>query len=133
MLIADIVLVIHFAFIAFLVGGQALMMIGYHRNLRWVTSRLIRGIHIACTLYVVVQTWAGQWCPLTLLENRFRQSAGQQTYSNSFIQDWMERLIYYDLPHWVFTVSYTVFGALVIAYWLLLERTRARWKLDLNS
>ena len=125
MLIADIVLVIHFAFIAFLVGGQTLMMIGYHRNWRWATSHVLRGIHIACTLYVVVQAWAGQWCPLTLLENRFRHSAGQQTYNSSFIRDWMERLIYYDLPQWVFVVSYTAFAALVIIYWLLLEKKRA--------
>jgi len=125
MLIADIVMVIHFMFIVFLVGGQILMMIGYHRNWKWATSRVLRGIHIACTLYVIVQAWAGQWCPLTLLENRFRQSAGHQTYSSSFIQDWVGRLIYYDLPQWLFAVSYTVFGALVIIYWLLLERKRA--------
>ena len=124
MLIADIILVIHFAFIAFLIVGQALMMIGYSRNWRWATSRALRGVHIACTLYVVFQTWAGQWCPLTLLENRFRQSAGQRAYGSSFIQDWMGRLIYYDLPPWVFTVTYTAFGALVIIYWLLLERKR---------
>ena len=124
MLIADIILVIHFAFIAFLIVGQALMMIGYHRDWRWATNRVLRVVHVACTLYVVVQTWAGQWCPLTLLENRFRQSAGQRAYGSSFIQDWMGRLIYYDLPPWVFTVTYTAFGAVVIIYWLLLERKR---------
>jgi hypothetical protein len=128
MLIVDIIMVVHFAFIAFLIGGQVLMMIGYHRNWGWATNRLLRGIHIVCTLYVVVQTWAGQWCPLTLLENRFRQSSGQQIYSSSFIQDWIGRLIYYDLPPWVFTVTYTVFGALVLIYWLLLERKRAHGK-----
>lgn len=125
MLIADIIMVIHFAFIAFLIGGQALIIIGYHQNWGWATNRVLRVIHITCTLYVVVQAWAGQWCPLTLLENRFRQSAGQQIYSSSFIKDWIGRLIYYDLPPWVFTITYTVFGALVIIYWLLLERKRA--------
>jgi hypothetical protein len=126
MLFADIVMLIHFAFIAFVVGGQALIMIGYHRKWRRTTNRVIRGIHVVCVLYVVVQAWAGQWCPLTLLENRYRQAAGQETYGSSFIQDWMGRLIYYDAPHWVFTIIYTVFGAVALIYWLLLEIQRAQ-------
>ncbi len=126
MLIADIVMLIHFAFIAFVVGGQSLIMIGYHRKWRRATNRVIRGIHVACVLYVAVQAWAGQWCPLTLLENRYRQIAGQETYRNSFIQDWVGRLIYYDAPQWVFTIIYTIFGAVALIYWFLLERQRAQ-------
>jgi len=98
MLIADILMLIHCAFIAFVIGGQCLIMIGYHRKWRWATNRVMRGIHIACVLYMVIQTWAGQWCPLTLLENRYREAAGQETYRSSFIQDWVGRLIYYDAP-----------------------------------
>ncbi|MBI4633410.1 MAG: DUF2784 domain-containing protein [Deltaproteobacteria bacterium] len=128
MLIADMVLLIHFAFIAFVIGGQCLIMIGYHRKWGWAANRLMRGIHLACALYVVIQTWADQWCPLTLLENRYREAAGQETYGRSFIQDWVGRLIYYDAPPWVFTVIYTVFGIVVVLYGLLAERRRVRAK-----
>jgi hypothetical protein len=89
MLIADIVMLIHFAFIAFVVGGQSLIMIGYRRKWRRATTRVIRGIHALCALYVVVQAWAGQWRPLTLLENRYRQAAGQETYWRSGRNLWI--------------------------------------------
>lgn len=126
MLIADIVMLIHFALIAFVVGGQAVIIIGYHRKWRLATSRLLRGIHFACILYVVVQAWAGQWCPLTLLENRYREAAGQESYRSSFIQDWVGRLIYYDAPLWVFTIIYTIFGFVALIYWWMVERRCAR-------
>lgn len=125
-MIADIVMLIHFAFIAFVLGGQGMIMIGYHRKWRWATNRVMMKVHIACVLYVVVQAWAGQWCPLTLLENRYRAAAGQEAYRSSFIRDWVGRLIYYDAPLWVFTIIYTVFGALAIIYWCLVERRCAR-------
>jgi hypothetical protein len=122
MMIADMLMLIHFAFIAFVILAQCLIMFGYHRQWRWATNRTMRGIHLACVLYVVVQTWAGQWCPLTVLENRYRAAAGQETYRSSFIQDGVGRLIYYDAPLWVFSVVYTSFGILVLAYWILVER-----------
>ncbi len=125
MSVSDMVMLFHFAFILFLVGGQCLIMIGYHRRWRWTANREVRALHIACVLYVVAETWAGRWCPLTLLENRYREAAGQELYRTSFVEDWVGRLIYYDAPGWVFTAIYTAFGILVIAYWLL-ERRRAR-------
>lgn len=126
MVIADIVMLIHFMFVAFVVGGQSLIIIGYHRKWRLAANLLIPRLHMACVLYVVVQAWAGQWCPLTLLENRYRQTAGQETYRSSFIQDWVGRTIYYDAPHWVFMIIYTVFGAVALIYWLSLERQGAQ-------
>ena len=37
----------------------------------------------------------------------------------SFVQHWLHRLIFYQAEAWVFTLSYTVFGALVILAWYL--------------
>lgn len=124
--IADIVMLIHLAFIAFVVGGQLLIVIGYHRCWRWVMNRAVRGCHLACVLYVVVQTWMGQWCPLTLLENTYREASGQAHYRRSFIEDWVGRVIYYDAPPWLFTVAYTAFGASTLLYWILIEKRRGR-------
>jgi hypothetical protein len=133
MLIADMVMLIHFAFIIFVVGGQCLIMIGYHWRWKWAANRVIRGIHLACVLYVVIQTWAGKWCPLTLLENKYRAAAGQEMYRSSFIRDWVGRLIYYDAPHCVFTVMYICFGILVLLYWVLMERQRAQPESESSS
>jgi Protein of Unknown function (DUF2784) len=122
MLMADMIMLIHFSFIVFVVVGQCLIMIGYHRKWHWTVNRLIRGVHLAAVLYVVVQAWAGKWCPLTLLENRYREAAGQEVYRTAFIQHWVGRVMYYDAPQWVFTLIYTLFGSLVLVYWFLSEK-----------
>jgi hypothetical protein len=126
MLMADVIMLVHFSFVAFVVGGQCLIMVGYHRKWRWAANRLLTGVHLACVLYVVVQAWAGRWCPLTLLENRYREAAGEEGYQTTFIRYWVGRVMYYDAPQWVFILIYTLFGLLAFVYWFLQERRRVR-------
>lgn len=38
-------------------------------------------------------------------------------YSGGFIEYWLQQLLYYELPSWVFGLSYSLFGALVGALW----------------
>jgi polyferredoxin len=66
---------------------------------------------------VVVQAWLGKLCPLTILESWLRAQGGQASYTASFIEHWIQRVLYYEAPQWVFTLAYTVFGLLVIAAW----------------
>jgi hypothetical protein len=65
----------------------------------------------------VVQSWLAAICPLTTLEMTFRSRAGDAVYPGSFIGHWLETLLYYDAPAWVFVLCYTAFGALVLASW----------------
>lgn len=54
-------------------------------------------------------------CPLTTLENEFRIRAGEAAaYQVSFIGYWLDRLLYYTAPAWVFTTIYTAFSLLVV-------------------
>jgi hypothetical protein len=46
-----------------------------------------------------------------------RAQARTATYSGSFIEYWVQRLLYYEGPPWVFTLAYSVFGLLVVATW----------------
>ncbi|MEQ8663025.1 MAG: DUF2784 domain-containing protein, partial [Gammaproteobacteria bacterium] len=55
--------------------------------------------------------------PLTTLETWLRTHAGEATYSGAFIAHWLERLLYYAAPWWVFAIAYSVFGALVVWAW----------------
>ncbi len=66
---------------------------------------------------MVLQSWLGAICPLTTWEMVFREEAGDAAYSGSFVAHWLESILYYRAPEWVFVVSYTVFGALVAASW----------------
>lgn len=115
--IADLVLVIHALFVAFVVIGQLLIIVGLWRRWSWVRNRTLRLAHLAAIGIVVVQAWAGVLCPLTILENALRRRAGDEGYSGSFIEYWLHRLIFYEAESWVFTVLYTVFAAAVALTW----------------
>jgi putative membrane protein len=46
-----------------------------------------------------------------------RAQARLTTYSGSFIEHWLQRLLYYEAPAWVFILAYSGFGLLVLAAW----------------
>ncbi|MEW6220575.1 MAG: DUF2784 domain-containing protein [Thermodesulfobacteriota bacterium] len=120
--IADLILVLHAVVVVLVVGGQALFMAGYHRRWRWVLHRSPRMVHLGLVLFITLQAWAGRWCPLTLLEYQYRAAAGEPVPTESFLQHWLGRLVYWDVPPRVCTAVYTLFGLLVLGYFLLLER-----------
>ena len=117
-LLADTVLVVHLAFVVFVVVGLVLIVSGGCLHWRWVQNRLFRFVHVAAIGVVVVQSWLGVACPLTGLEMWLRTQAGGSVYDGLFIQYWAQRLLYYDAPTWVFVTLYTLFGLLVVVAWL---------------
>lgn len=116
--LADLTLLVHLAFIAFVVGGQACIVAGGLRGWRWVRRFAFRLAHLLAIGVVVAQAWANRVCPLTVWESDLRVAAGGEAYSGTFIQHWVGRLVFYDAPQWVFTLVYTLFGALVLASWV---------------
>ncbi len=122
---ADLILLLHAGFIAFVVFGLLLVFLGGALRWRWVRNRWFRLAHLSAIAVVVAQAWLGIVCPLTTLENYFRRRAGQPGYEMGFIADRVRRLIFFEADWWVFAVSYTVFGLLVLAsFWLI----RPRWR-----
>jgi multisubunit Na+/H+ antiporter MnhB subunit len=116
-LLADAVLLVHGLFVAFVVFGQLLILIGLWRRWHWVRSWRFRLAHLTAIGIVVLQAWFGVLCPLTVLENSLRHRAGEVGYAGSFIQHWLHRIIFYDAESWVFTVTYTVFAMVVALTW----------------
>ena len=113
---ADVVLVLHTAFIAFVLLGLVAVLIGMARRWDWVRNFWFRVAHLAAIAYVVVQAFFGVVCPLTTLENTLRLRGGQQAYAEGgFIEFWLHKLIFFRAEPWVFTVCYTAFGLLVAA------------------
>ncbi len=123
-LLADLVLLVHAAVVAFVVTGLVLFLLGGLRGWRWVRNPWIRYTHLATIGVVVVQGWLGRLCPLTLWEHGLRRAAGQSPGERGFIEYWVGQLIYYDLPAWVFVLGYTVFAVLVVAAWWWLPPRR---------
>jgi len=124
--LADLVLATHVGFVAFVVTGLVLILVGGCCGWRWIRNPWFRALHLAAIGLVVVQAWLGVICPLTTLEMALRQRAGDATYGGSFIGHWLQRLLYFDAPPWVFVVSYTLFGLAVVGSWLKFRPRRFR-------
>ena len=116
--IADTVLVLHVSFVAFVVAGLLLTLLGGCLHWSWIRNPWFRIIHATGIGIVVVQSWLGVVCPLTSLEMWLRVQAGNGVYSGNFIQYWLQRLLYYEAPTWAFNMAYTLFGLLVVISWL---------------
>lgn len=115
--LADMVLTLHVAIVAFALGGLILIIVGGLRGWPWIRVPWFRLAHLATVAIVVVDTWLGMACPLTSLEMSLRARAGGQTYAVSFIEYWLQRVLYFEAPLWVFTVAYSLFGLVVVATW----------------
>jgi hypothetical protein len=74
-------------------------------------------MHLLAIGVVVVQSWFGELCPLTEFEMALRSQAGDTVYAGTFISHWLDTILYYQAPDWVFAVCYTAFGLLVIGSW----------------
>jgi polyferredoxin len=125
-LLADVALTLHFAVVAFVVGGLVLVIIGNLRNWRWVNALWFRLAHLGAIAVVVAEAWLGVICPLTNLEMWLRAKARATTYSGSFIEHWLQRALYYEAPSWVFALGYSLFGLLVLATWWYFPPTSKR-------
>ena len=122
-MLADAILVLHFAFVLYVVLGFLLILIGLLAHWSWIHNRTFRITHLAAIAFVVLQAWFGQLCQLTIWENELRQRAGQPGYSETFIEHWLHKVLFYDAEPWVFATVYTIFGALIVIAWLF-GRTR---------
>jgi len=83
-LLADLVMLLHFAFILFAVLGALLVM-------RW--PRLV-WVHLPAALWAMGIEFYGGICPLTPLENQLRFMSSNAGYDESFIQHYIGSLIY---------------------------------------
>ena len=117
-LLADGVLVLHAGIVVFIVGGLVAIVVGSLRDWRWVRAPRFRFAHLAAVGIVVAEAWLGVVCPLTTFEMWLRSRTRSATYDGGFIEHWLQRMLYYDAPAWVFVLGYTLFGlAVVVAWW----------------
>lgn len=114
---ADLLLLLHVSIVLFIVLGLVLILIGKKVGWSWVRNPWFRLAHLLAIGMVVVQSWVGEICPLTTWEMMLRSKAGDATYTGSFIAHWLEVILYYRAPPWVFTLVYTGFGSLVLISW----------------
>jgi hypothetical protein len=117
---ADIVLMIHFAFIVFALFGGFLVI--YRKWAAWV--------HLPAVLWSALVNLASWICPLTPLENWFRAKAGQAGYPGGFIDHYIAPLIYPDgMPRNLqLTAAMSVLSWNVVVYLIVLHRRKTKGK-----
>ena len=126
--LADAVVVFHFAYVAFVVGGMAAICIGVILGWRWVRNFWFRGIHFLMIAVVAAESLVGVLCPLTEWEDRLRERAGEPpTEPVSFIGRWVHKLLFFDLPPAVLSTGYCLFG-LAVLLTLIVAPPRWPWK-----
>jgi hypothetical protein len=122
-LFADFVLVLHFAIAAFIVAGLVCTWLGAALGWQWIRDRRFRLAHLAAIVFVAAEALLGISCPLTVWEDALRAGAGER----SFVARWVSRLLFYDLPEWVFSAAYvTAALATLAAWWVVPPRQRLR-------
>jgi hypothetical protein len=117
--IADLVLVLHAGFVAFVLLALVAIWVGGWRSWRFVRNPWFRVGHLAAIAVVAAEAVAGLICPLTTWENQLRVLAGGgDRYAESFIQHWLHQVIFFDFHQSVFTWSYVAFFLVVaLSFW----------------
>ncbi len=121
LLAADAILIAHVVFVGFVVLGLTAIYLGLLLRWSWVRNTWFRVLHLTGIGIVVLQSWLGVICPLTNWEMALREKAGAQTYSGSLIQHWLQSILYYSAPEWVFIVCYTIFGSFALGSWFIVR------------
>jgi Protein of Unknown function (DUF2784) len=83
-LLADLVLIVHLAFVVFVLWGGLLV-------LKW---RWIAWLHLPAAVWGAVVEFTGWICPLTPLENWLREQGGEVSYRSDFIAEHLLPLLY---------------------------------------
>ncbi|SRR6266849_5064501 len=122
--LADGLVALHVAYVAFIVLGQLLILAGLVFRWQWVRNFWFRLAHLIAIAIVAVEAAFNYTCPLTTLEYYLRERAGQQPSAESFIGRLMQAFIVHDWPPWVFNASHITFGFLVLLTFVL---ARPRW------
>lgn len=112
--LADAVLVLHALLVMFIVAGLIAIWIGAAFRRGWARNRVFRLTHLVAIGVVAALAAIDIPCPLTVLEDWLRTGAAG---SRGFVQHWVSAWLYYDLPPWVFAVSYVVFLLAVVITW----------------
>jgi hypothetical protein len=124
-LLADALLALHALLAAFIVLGLPVVWLGALAGWAFVRRRGWRLAHLGALAVIAAQALLGRICPLTIWEDALRRAAGTPgRYGSSFAAFWAERVFYWDLPSWVFTLLYLALLAAVAATWVLVPPRR---------
>jgi len=112
-ILADLVLILHFCFVLFVVFGGLLAL-----RRRWIAllhlPAVIWGILVECFLLA---------CPLTTLENSLRYLGGESGYTDGFINHYISAVLYANIsPQFRITLGLLLIGLNMLVYWYVFRQ-----------
>jgi hypothetical protein len=120
--LANTVVVVHLAFVGFVLIGLLLILLGIILRWDWVRNFWFRAVHLLAIGIVAVETMIGMACPLTIWENQLREAAGQSIRpgEEDFVGYWANRILFLeDVPQRVLNTSYILVALMILAVFLL--------------
>jgi Protein of Unknown function (DUF2784) len=117
LLLADAVLFVHLAIILFNLFGLVVIPLGGWLRWRFVRIFWWRALHVAVLALVALQAVLGQVCFLTFWQEALQAAAGAAIRQQPLIAGFVDRLIYWNLPLWVFAALYVAVWVYVLALW----------------
>jgi uncharacterized membrane protein len=115
-LLADLTVIVHLGFIAFVAAGGFLAW-------RWPRSLWL---HAPAIIYALVIVTVGFDCPLTPLEKHLRHAAGQAGYAEGFVDHYLTGVLYPD--RLLVLAQALVASAIVVSYaGLVYKHRHATW------
>jgi hypothetical protein len=122
--LADAILALHLAIVAFNVVMPPAILAGAWRDWRWVRHRGLRLLHLGGMAVVALQAALGDLCFLTVWEAELRRGAGQHGSGGGFIETLLAEALYVDVPLAVLIPVYLGWAALSLALWWLVPPNR---------
>jgi hypothetical protein len=130
-ILADFLVLIHFAYVAYVVLGQLVILIGWPLRWRWIRNPWFRISHLAMILVVAAEALVDYQCPLTTWELDLRAQIGQIPENRHELPEWdvenasfMARMVWkimFPDRSWVpyMKPGYYTFAGLVLATLIL--------------
>ena len=125
--LAAAILGIHLAIVAFNVGGLILVPLGKWAGWRFVSGFWWRLAHLGSLAVVALQAILGQACFLTVWQAALeaRADAGEPP---PLIASWINGLLYWPLPLWVFATAYVAVVVYTLLLWRWVPPRRPAWR-----
>ena len=118
-LAARAVLGVHLAIVAFNLFGLIAVPLGALAGWRFVRILWWRALHLLSMAVVAAQALFGRACFLTLWQAALAEQAGESAARGPLIERWIEAVMFWPLPLWVFAAAYSAAFALSVALWRL--------------
>jgi hypothetical protein len=114
-MLATVVLAVHLGVVVFNIFGMVAVPLGAWRSWRFVRGFWWRLVHLASLFVVALQALLGRACFLTIWQSAIE--AQQTSTAPPMIATWINRVLYWPLPLWVFAVGYVVVFIYVLLLW----------------